>query len=151
MLEERLCFVGLDVASADDAVRRLAEALFGAGKVKATFEEAVVSRERRSPTGLPFPGGAIAIPHAEPEFVEAPALAIATLARPVKFREMGNPASQLEVDLVVMPALSAKEQAEAGLARILGLLQDESFRDEMRAAGDAAALLGALQRGWTRG
>jgi PTS system galactitol-specific IIA component len=146
MIDLGLCFVGLDVASDEAAVRALAKALFSAGKVTANFEFAAVSREKRSPTGLPFPGGAIAIPHAEPEHVESPSLAIAKLARPVKFREMGNPASELEVALVVMPALTARDQAAAHLAKILDLLKDETLRGELHAAGDAVALFRAIGR-----
>jgi PTS system galactitol-specific IIA component len=148
MIEVDLCFAGLDVASDEEAVRALATALFRAGKVAPSFEVAAVAREKRSPTGLPFRNGAIAIPHAEPEHVWSPSLAIAKLARPVTFREMGNPASQLDVALVVMPALTAKEQAGAGLANILDLLQDGALRDELRAACDPAAIFGALARRW---
>jgi PTS system galactitol-specific IIA component len=148
MIEAGLCFVGLDVASDEEAVRALARALLSAGKVTASFEFEAVSREKRSPTGLPFPGGAIAIPHAEPELVRRPSLAIATLARPVTFREMGNPASQLEVALVVMPALTAREQAGAGLAKILSLLQDSALRAELHAATDGVALFAAFARKW---
>jgi PTS system galactitol-specific IIA component len=148
MIDPGLCFCGLDVTSDEQAVRTLARALFRAGKVTASFEVAAVAREKRSPTGLPFPDGAIALPHAEPEHVGSPSLAIAKLARPVKFREMGNPATQLDVALVVMPALTAKDQAAAGLARVLDLLQDEAFRSELRAAGDSAAVFGALARRW---
>ncbi|HZU83956.1 MAG TPA: PTS sugar transporter subunit IIA [Polyangiaceae bacterium] len=148
MIEAGLCLFGLDVASDEAAVRALARALRRAGKVTAGFEAAAVARERRSPTGLPFAGGAIAIPHAEPEHVEAPATAIAKLARPVKFREMGNPASRLDVALVIMPALTAREQAAAGLARLIDVLQDEASRRELRAAVDATALLDVLSRRW---
>ena len=148
MLEAGLCFVRLDVASAEEALRALAKSLFGAGKVKSSFEAAAVDRERRSPTGLPMPGGAIALPHAEPEHVVSPAIAISTLARPVAFREMGDPGKQLAVVLVVMPALTEKHQAAGGLSRILGLLQDEALREELRVASVAAALCDAFARRW---
>jgi PTS system galactitol-specific IIA component len=148
MIEAELCFFDLDAASDEAAVRALAQALFRAGRVKPSFELAAVSREKRSPTGLPFPDGAVAIPHAEPEHVVSPSVAIAKLQRPVKFREMGNPAVQLDVELVVMPALTAAEQAEAGLARILDVLRDQALRNEVLAAGDAAGIFDAFTRRW---
>src|SRR5438105_775240 len=103
----------LEGSTAEAAIRALAQALAAQGHVRSTFEAAAVTRERRSPTGLPFPGAAVALPHAEPEHVVSPALAVATLAKPVKFRQMGDPKTQLDVSLVVMPALTAKEQAAA--------------------------------------
>lgn len=150
MVEPGLCFVDLEAASDEAAIRALAQALFASGKVKASFEAAAVSREKRSPTGLPFAGGAVALPHAEPEHVDSPALAIARLARAVSFREMGNPGVRLAVTLVVMPALTAKEQAAAGLASVLALLQDDGLRDEVRAAGGPDELCEAFRRRWTR-
>jgi PTS system galactitol-specific IIA component len=143
--EAALCFARLDVANAEAALRHLARELAKAGHVKPSFEAAAVNREKRSPTGLPFAGGAVALPHADPEHVVSPAIAIATLARPVKFREMGSPATQLDVALVVMPALSAKEQAAAGLAHLIERLQSEPLRRALLEAPDAAAMLAALR------
>jgi galactitol PTS system EIIA component len=139
-----ICLVHLDVPSAEGAVRALARELHLAGHVKESFEAAAVAREKRSPTGLPFDGGAVALPHAEPEHVVSQALGVATLARPVKFREMGSPATQLDVALVVMPALTAKEQASAGLARLIEMLQDGPLRAALAAATDANAMRAAL-------
>jgi PTS system galactitol-specific IIA component len=143
-----VCLPHLDVPTAEAAIRALARELHRGGQVKATFEAAAVARERRSPTGLPFEGGAVALPHAEPEHVVAPALAVATLARPVTFREMGSPATELAVSLVVMPALSAKEQAGAGLARVIEMLQDNALRAALAAAADEAGMRALLTPAW---
>jgi mannitol/fructose-specific phosphotransferase system IIA component (Ntr-type) len=77
------------------------------------------------------------------------ALAVATLARPVKFREMGSPATQLDVALVVMPALTAKEQAGAGLAKVIEMLQNGPLRAALTAADDEAAMRATLAPAWT--
>jgi PTS system galactitol-specific IIA component len=138
----------LDATSSDGAIRALAQVLAREGHVKATVEGAAPQRERRSPTGLPFPGLAVALPHAEPEHVVSPAIAIASLARPVRFRQMGSPATALEVSLVVMPALTAKEQAAAGLSRLIELLQDDALRAELVAAASPEAMRDILARRW---
>jgi PTS system galactitol-specific IIA component len=143
-----VCIAGLDASTAEGAIRALARELHRAGYAKESFEAAAVARERRSPTGLPFAGGAVALPHAEPEHVVSPALGVATLARPVKFREMGSPATQLDVSLVVMPVLSAKEQAGAGLAQVIEMLQDGPLRASLLAAPDAEAIRVILAPVW---
>jgi PTS system galactitol-specific IIA component len=145
MVEGALCFVRIEAANAEGAIRFLARELAKAGHVKPSFEAAAALRERRSPTALPFAGGAVALPHAEPEHVVSYAIAVATLARPVKFREMGSPATQHDVALVVMPALTAKEQAAAGLASLIESLQSEALRRALLDAGDAAAMRAALE------
>jgi PTS system galactitol-specific IIA component len=144
-----LCVPRLECDSAEGVVRALAVRLFAAGKVQASFEAAAVSREKKSPTGLPFPAGAVALPHAEPEHVVEPAVCVATLARPVVFRQMGAPATKLDISLVVMPALSAKEQAAAGLARFFEMLRDDALQGALRAASSPEEMCAALERAWS--
>jgi PTS system galactitol-specific IIA component len=142
--------VGLDVSSAEEVIRALSRELCRAGAVKDTFAGAAVARERRSPTGLPFEGGAVALPHAEPEHVVSPALGVATLVRPVRFREMGSPGVALDVALVVMPAFTAKEQASAGLAGVIELLQSAPLRAALVAAKDDDTIRSLLAPSGTR-
>lgn len=144
VIDAALCLVRLDAKTAADVVRALAQRLREKGHVAATFEDAALAREKRSPTGLPFPGVAVALPHAEPEHVVSPAIAVATLAAPVKFRQMGSPGIQLSVSLVVMPAFSAKEQAGAGLSDLIERLQDDALRTRLVDAATAEDLARAL-------
>lgn len=144
MIDPSLCVVHPPAATAEDVIRLLSQRLCAAGHVTEGFERAALAREKRSPTGLPFPGVAVALPHAEPEHVRTPAIAVATLASPVVFREMGDPASKLSIAVVVMPAFSAKEQAAAQLSSLIERLQDDGLRARLLAAPDAAALAAAL-------
>jgi PTS system galactitol-specific IIA component len=154
MITPEHCVAGLSAATSEAVIRALAGRLLASGNVLPSFEKAALARERRSPTGLPFPGCAIALPHAEPEHVASGAIAVATLAAPVRFRQMGAPAIQLEVRIVVMPALSSREQASAQLSRLIELLQDATLRDALLAARDGDELARLLSPRWdaaTRG
>ena len=134
-----LALARLDVGSAEDALRAVAGQLLDAGAVTDAFPEALQSRERRYPTGLPTPVPT-AIPHADPEHVLAPGLAIATLARPVAFGEMGGGGGQVEVRLLAMPLLTDAREHLAALRRLMGLLQDEAAVAALLAAEDDATL-----------
>lgn len=130
LLSEAWCLPHIAATTPEEAIAELSRMLFEAGRVKDTFAAAALAREASSPTGLPFDPPAVALPHAETEHVLLPAIAIATLACEVEFREMGSPESTVKARIVVMPALTAKEQAAAALGRIIEVLQD----DELRAA-----------------
>jgi PTS system galactitol-specific IIA component len=139
-------FVARLVAATDrDVITLLAKEL--GEHVLPSFAEAACAREKRSPTGLPFGDVAVAIPHAEPEHVKSPAIVIASLAAPVRFRQMGSPRTFVEVSLVVMPALTAKEQAAATLSGIITLLQDATIRAALAAATTTDAMQAALLSG----
>jgi galactitol PTS system EIIA component len=148
MLDAGLCLVRLEARSAADVIRALASRLLASGHVKDSFERAALAREKKSPTGLPFAPWPVALPHAEPEHALTPAIAVATLAAPVSFRQMGSPAVSLSVSIVVMPALTAKEQAAASLSRIISLLQVEATRERMVQATSSEELLRVLSEGW---
>jgi PTS system galactitol-specific IIA component len=145
-----LCVAKLEATSAEAVITELARRLLAAGHVRDTFERAAQKREKRSPTGLPFAPIGVALPHAEPEHVITPAIALATLARPVRFRQMGSPSTLLDVELVLMPALTAKEQAGATLARLIELLQDATLREALAGAPSDAALSSLLAERWER-
>ncbi len=148
MIEPELCIVGLEAASSEEAIRALARVLHREGRVRASFEEAAVARERRSPTALPFEPLAVALPHAEPEHVLAPAIAIATLTRAVAFREMGSPATEHAVRVVVMPAFGSKEQAGAELSRLIEALQEPAAVAALADATSPRSLCEALRARW---
>lgn len=148
MLSTDLCVAGLVAGSSETAIRVLAGRLLAGGHVHPSFEAAALYRERRSPTGLPFPDIAVAMPHAEPEHVVLPAIAVASLAKPVRFRQMGSPAVELDVCLVVMPAFTEKEQAAAELTRLVELLQDGAVRLALLHAPDSVALHQEISRFW---
>lgn len=125
----------LDVADSEDVLRSLAGRLLDAGAVTVDFPEALRTRERTYPTGLPT-SVPTAIPHADPEHVLTPGLALATLARPVPFGEMGTRDGTVDVRLVAMPLLTdAREHLEA-LQRLMGLLSDEAAVQDLLDATD---------------
>jgi PTS system galactitol-specific IIA component len=139
-----LCWTSLAVDDADQVINVLASALHQNGLVRATFEAAVREREASSPTGLPLAGRKVAIPHADPEHVIAPAVAACTLSRPVRFGEMGNPESALSVDVVLMLALPDHESAQRELVRLVESCQEPDFVDRLHGAPDSRALYDLL-------
>lgn len=138
-LELTVVLAHLDVSDAEDALRSLAGRLLDAGAVTVDFPVALRARERTYPTGLPTPIPT-AIPHADPEHVVTPGLALATLARPVPFGEMGAVGSTVAVRLVAMPLLTDAREHLAALQRLMGLLRDETAVAELLEMPDDEAL-----------
>jgi galactitol PTS system EIIA component len=145
LVRRELCLARLELPDAESVLRELSAALARAGLVAPSFLEALLAREASSPTGLPLPGRKVAVPHADPEHVHSPAIAVCTLRRPVRFAEMGNPMRQLPVEAVFLLALTDKESAQAKLVRLIERLQRPEFVDELCAAPDADALFALLQ------
>ncbi len=89
LLNPQAIFIQLEARNSEEVIRTLGGKLYELGFVKDNFIEATLAREANMPTGLPL-GGDInaALPHVDIEYVNKPALALATLKRPVVFHNM---------------------------------------------------------------
>lgn len=126
--------VNLTAVSAAEVIGRLAARLAAGGYVTAGFSEAVLQREREFPTGLPT-AVPTAIPHTEARHCLRSALAVAVLAQPVSFGEMGNPQRTLPVRVVFLLALADPKKQVLWLQRFMQGLRDESTLRRLAEAG----------------
>src|SRR5690606_40875728 len=80
LLHPEAIFVNLDAADSTAVITELGNRLLKLGAVKEGFVEATLAREASMPTGLPLMGEFnAALPHVDIEYVNRPALALATL------------------------------------------------------------------------
>jgi PTS system galactitol-specific IIA component len=137
---ERLILPGLHARTAAEVIGALGDLLCRHGYVRDTFTAAVGEREKVFATGLPTPEIQVAIPHADVEHVIHPAIAIAALAEPVEFGEMGNPGGTVSVKLVFMLAVAQSQVLVSLLQRLVELFQQPAFLRRLLAADDPARI-----------
>lgn len=126
LLQDSFILIGLKCDSAEVAIRRLVTPLVDAGCVEEAYAVAVWEREQTFPTGLPTQPVAVALPHADPDHVLRPAMAVGLLAMPVAFHQMGSdPPLPLSVQVVFLLALKEREQQAPFLRALLTILQAE--------------------------
>ncbi len=137
--------LNLEAATSEDVIRALGGRLLKLGCVKDDFIEATLTREANMPTGLPL-GGSInaAIPHVDIEYVNRPALALATLAQPVVFHNMVETDEEVPVQLVIMLALDQPKSQIEMLQQVAGVLQQPATIDRLMAARTVDEIFSAL-------
>lgn len=125
VINEELVEVHVDANSSNEVITLLSQKLAENGWVRAGFLEHVLNREEVFPTGLPtcIP---VALCHTDAEFVKKSSLAVATLTRPIKFREMGNPDSWLDVEIVFLLALDDPKDQCTWLRKMTCFFQNQS-------------------------
>jgi PTS system galactitol-specific IIA component len=117
--------LGKDVKSSEDAIRILADELYQRGYVKDAFKDAVLARERSFPTGIPteIP---VALPHADAEYSELPAIALGVLAEPVSFGLMGGDDDEtVETRLIFMISLPEPKDQMLMIQRLVKLFREK--------------------------
>jgi PTS system galactitol-specific IIA component len=135
-LDESLVRLGLRASDNCAVMHILADMLYAHGAVKAEYGDKVCERESKYPTGLPTAGVYVAIPHADAEWVHHSAIAVATLAEPVTFYNMGDPAEKLPVEIVMMLAIADASKQVQMLQQVAQVLSDEPM---LHALKDATA------------
>lgn len=141
---------GLDVgtvAGGEPAAERVLAAVTDRlehhGYVNDTFRQALLAREREHPTGLPT-AVPCALPHTDAEHVRVAGLAVATLARPVAFGQMGAPGTSVAARwVVVLCVTDAAAQVEA-LQHLVLRMRDTESVEHLLSIDDDATLADAV-------
>lgn len=103
------------------------------GYVRDTFLPAITQREVDYPTALPVLPFAVALPHTDPEHIIRPFISVTRLARPVAWREMGNPDEVLQAQLVFVLGFVDHSSHLQVLQALMESLTDEAFLRQLYA------------------
>ncbi len=124
LINEELIIVNAKVASQKEIFEMLFKKLLNNGYVRESFLVGIMSREKAFPTGLLLGSNNIAIPHTDAKHVIKPAIALATLEKPVIFKNMANPVEDLPVNIVFMLALNSPHAQVNMLQQLVSLFQN---------------------------
>lgn len=133
---EKLMIFDMEASSYEDVIGQLADLLYEKGYVKDTYKNGVLDREKVYPTGLILGEKNIAIPHTEVCHVNKAAIAVAKLKKPVNFKYMADPKTDVSVSLVFMMAISDPKGHIPVLSKIMELVGDQSNVEKLISLDD---------------
>ncbi len=141
LINEDMILMNLPATSKEDAIRQLSEKAAAIGRVSdpEAFMAAVMTREADYSTGMGF---GVAIPHGKSEAVTEPLLMYATVA-PMDWQALDGKPTDL-IFLIGVPADDASTMHLKILANLSRRLMKEAFRDDLRAAKNAADVMKVL-------
>lgn len=143
---ESTMLTNLSATTRDEVLHQLGTAVIEAGLARKDYVDALLERESSFPTGLPISGG-VAIPHTSAEFVMGDTIAVATLAEPVEFSEMGgDPDQRVEVSTVFMLVISDGSRQVPVLSKLIKKLQSGALVEDVRKATGAAEITSVLDQ-----
>jgi galactitol PTS system EIIA component len=102
---EKFLITGIDFETKEEALQYVGNYLYEKGFVKESFTQALLDREKVYPTGLPTEPIRVAIPHADVEHVNKPAIAVTILNKPLEFHNMADNQSTEEVNIIFVLAI----------------------------------------------
>lgn len=134
----------LDVEAADwqTVIRKAVSCLAENGYVEPRYADDVIAREREYPTGLPTEEVITALPHANSDAVRKTGVCVIRLAKPVAFRNMGDPDEILQAELVFVLANAAGADAHLeDLQELMDCFSRVGFLRDLKNAADQDELI----------
>lgn len=133
--------LNIDAESCQEVLHLVSTHLFGEGKVKQSYEEHLVSREREYPTGLALGSINVAIPHTDYQYANTTQLLVATLKKPVEWHNMEDSEESIPVSVVVLSVFDKPEHQLEALQKIMGVLQNQELVAQIADADSAQQVI----------
>lgn len=141
LIKEKLIFDIFENNEQKDVIKTLTDSLMRGGYVKASYYNAILTREKKYPTAIKLGNGiSVAIPHTEAIHVENSAIAIARIDNGVKFKLMEDPEEEVLVNLIIMIALKERDKQIEILEKLMELFQDQELMKSLVKANDKQEL-----------
>jgi PTS system galactitol-specific IIA component len=137
--------VDQQAGSGEEIIRKLGGLLYNNGYVKESYTNAALEREKVFPTGLQTASLGFAIPHTDAVHVIRSTVAVATLTRPVLFKAMDNPDLDIQVNVVLMLAISDPKMVVDTLTKVISILEDQEAIAKIKKATTKEEVQNAVQ------
>lgn len=138
--------LNLNASNSQETINSMAHVLERSGCVTKEFALDVWNREKKYPTGLPTVPFGIAIPHADPDHILKTSLCIATLKKPVKFKQMGTDNSiDIDVKAIFLLAIKEREKQVEMIQELINLIQKPDFLSKMISVKDKQEIVYLLK------
>ncbi|MGH2117291.1 PTS sugar transporter subunit IIA [Aerococcus sp. L_32] len=144
LLQEDLINLNLKADSKKELFVEIAKDLYVKGYVNKGYLDALTEREENFPTGLETKFLSIALPHADPEFIEKPFVYIVKNNEKLDFLQMGDN-KDLSVDSFLFLGINEPDKQVGLLAKLMELFMDESFVSEFISISSSSNMYSLLK------
>lgn len=124
---EGIIMLKQDINTRDEALKLLSDQFMSKDLVTSDFYQAIVEREKVTPTGIQLLNVGVAIPHTDSDKVIKPQLGFMSLKNPVEFDDMVMPDQTVKVSLIFMLALKGSGSQVKMLQNLVEVFQDEEL------------------------
>lgn len=144
LFKPELVFFDFEATTRDELFSELGARLDAQGYIKDTWYEAVTTRERKYPTGLQTPTLALAIPHADPQYLERPYIAIVKPKVPIEFEAMAGIGDPVDARLIInLGVLRDGGQVEV-LQTLMNIFMDDGAAARIMAQDTPEGMVSAI-------
>jgi|SRR5699024_2324866 len=131
LFDKKLIFYDVDAADRNDLYKKISDALLQKGFVKEDFYQALNSREDEFPTGIVTKYLPIALPHANPENVNKPFIAVVHTKKQIQIQQMGTNEDEKTKNFFFLGIVEETQDLQVKLLqRFMELMNDQNFVEQ---------------------
>jgi PTS system galactitol-specific IIA component len=141
MLRDDLVILDMDAKNYEDFFNQLTKKLIKMDLVTEGYAEALIKRENEYPTALPTEPYAVAIPHADPVYINKQFIAPIRLKNSIKWCEMATDDVWHDVRLIFLLGFKHEEGHIKVLQTLVNNFQESELMEKLMTTEDEAEFL----------
>lgn len=144
MLSEDLIILNVEGDDFKDVVKNVSKKLKEKGLINEKYENAVMERETKFPTGLMTKFINVAIPHTDPEHIKQPFVCVVKTKELINMKQMGDNQEIKVKDFFFLGITEPKKQVSL-LKEIMDLLMNDSFVLEYKDSNNKKQVMSTIE------
>jgi PTS system galactitol-specific IIA component len=145
-MDQDLIKINVEADNNKEVIENLSKILLEKKLVKKSYNDEVLKREKKFPTGLNSGYIRFAIPHTEAKHVNKTAMAVAVLKDSVAFNKMENSSENLDVKLVFLLAVNDPDNQVKVLQKLMSGMQNKELVDTIINSRSKEEILDIIDR-----
>lgn len=139
LFDKELIFLDVNASDRNDLYEKVSEKLEVLGFVKDSFSEALIKREDEFPTGVITQYLPISLPHANPENVNKPFIAVVQTKDTIKVQQMGTNEEEKTKNFFFLGIVKETQDLQVKLLqRFMQLMNDQEFVMDFKKMNNSA-------------
>lgn len=129
LFSEELVFIEQELEDREELFKWFNSCMLEQGFVNESYYESILRREQQFPTGIQTSTVGVAIPHADPENLNKPFIAVVRPKQGIEFEPMGIAEGKIQAELIFMLGVLKNGDQVIALQKLMNLLtNDEAVR-----------------------
>lgn len=144
LFDKKDIFINKEFENTDSYYEFVCQHLEKELKIDSNYLSSIENREKSFPTGLKTGKICVAIPHTDYQHSKTSQLVVTTLKKPLKFRQMDDPNSFCDVNIVIQILFDTPDKQLSLLKNLMKLIQDQEFLQKIKNAKDKSQIINAF-------
>lgn len=145
LFSEELVFIEQELADREALFQWFNRCMLEKDFVNESYYESILKREQQFPTGIQTPTVGVAIPHADPENLKKPFIAVVRPKRGIEFEPMGIAEGKIQAELIFMLGVLKNGDQVIALQKLMNLLTNDEAVRQLLAAHTCGEVLDIIR------